>query len=68
MSCHFPVQRIFPVQGSNLSLLCLLHWWTGSLPTEQMSMTIVYVSLSGCAVSRMQVPVCALHTVFPSHK
>ena len=26
------VQGIFPTQGSNLHLLCLLHWQMGSLP------------------------------------
>ena len=29
---HFLFQRIFPTQGLNLSLLCLLHWQAGSLP------------------------------------
>ena len=28
----FPPPEIFPIQGSNLSLLCLLHWQAGSLP------------------------------------
>ena len=32
MGCHFLVQRIFPTQGSNLHLLCLLHWQAGSFP------------------------------------
>ena len=32
MGCHFLLQRIFPSQGSNLSLLSLLHWLKGSLP------------------------------------
>ena len=27
-----PLQGIFPTQGSNLHLLCLLHWQAGSLP------------------------------------
>ena len=27
-----PSQGIFPIQGSNLHLLCLLHWQEGSLP------------------------------------
>ena len=31
MDCHFLLQRIFPTQGSNLSLLCLLHWQVDSL-------------------------------------
>ena len=30
--CHILLQGIFPTQGSNLCLLCLLHWQAGSLP------------------------------------
>ena len=30
--CHFLLQGIFPLQGSNLHLLCLLHWQVDSLP------------------------------------
>ena len=29
---HFPLQGLFPTQGSNAALLCLLHWQTDSLP------------------------------------
>ena len=32
MGCHGLPQGIFPTQGSNLSLLCPLHWQEGSLP------------------------------------
>ena len=32
MGCHALLQGIFPTQGSNLCLLCLLHWQLGSLP------------------------------------
>ena len=32
MGCHSFLQGIFPTQGSNLYLLCLLHWQVGSLP------------------------------------
>ena len=32
MGCHALLQGIFPTQGSNLCLLCLLHWQAGSLP------------------------------------
>ena len=32
VGCHALFQGIFPTQGSNLSLLCLLHWPAGSLP------------------------------------
>ena len=31
-SCYFLLQGIFPTQGSNLCLLCLLHWQADSLP------------------------------------
>ena len=30
--CHALLQEIFLTQGSNICLLCLLHWWEGSLP------------------------------------
>ena len=30
--CHFIFQGIFPTQGSNPRLLCLLHWQVDSLP------------------------------------
>ena len=30
--CHFLLQGIFPTQGLNLHLLCLLHWQVDSLP------------------------------------
>ena len=32
VGCHALLQGIFPTQGSNLRLLCLLHWQAGSLP------------------------------------
>ena len=32
--CHFLPQVIFPAQGSNPQLSCLLHWQGGSLPLE----------------------------------
>ena len=31
--CHFLFQGIFSTQGSNLHLLCLLHWQADSLPS-----------------------------------
>ena len=31
VDCHALLQRIFPTQGSNPRLLCLLHWQAGSL-------------------------------------
>ena len=32
MGCHALLQGIFPIQGLNPCLLCLLHWKVGSLP------------------------------------
>ena len=32
MGCYALLQGIFPTQGSNLHLLCLLHQQEGSLP------------------------------------
>ena len=32
VGCLFLLQGIFPTQGSNPHLLCLLHWQVGSLP------------------------------------
>ena len=32
VGCHFLLQGIFPNQGSNLPLLCLLHWQEDCLP------------------------------------
>ena len=32
VGCHFLLQGIFLTQGSDLCLLCLLHWQVGSLP------------------------------------
>ena len=32
VGCHFLLQGIFLIQGSNLHLLHLLHWQVGSLP------------------------------------
>ena len=34
--CHFLLQGIFPTQGLNLQLLCLLHWQADSLPLSHM--------------------------------
>ena len=36
VGCHFLLQGIFLIQGSNPRLLCLLHWQVGSLPLLHM--------------------------------
>ena len=42
---HFLLQRIFPTQGSNLHLLCLLHWQAGSLPLALPGKPLIFFSL-----------------------
>ena len=37
VSCRFLLQGIFPTQGSNLSLLLLLHWQTANGPNGSLS-------------------------------
>ena len=34
LGCYFLLQGIFPTQGSNQHLLCLLHWQADSLPSR----------------------------------
>ena len=34
MGCYGLLQGIFPTQGSNPGLFCLLHWQVGSLPLQ----------------------------------
>ena len=36
VGCHFLLQRIFPTQGLNPHLLCLLHWQVDSLPLSHL--------------------------------
>ena len=53
--CHALLQEIFPTQGSNPHLLCLLHWQAGSLPLappgkpEQPPAAAVAKSLQSCS-------------------
>ena len=47
-SSHFLCQGIFPIQGSNPSLKCLLHWQEDSLPLSQLgSSSEVWAGLKG---------------------
>ena len=36
VGCHFLLQGIFPTQGSNPHLLCVLHWQADSLPLSHL--------------------------------
>ena len=51
--CHALLQGLFLTQGSNLSLLCLLHWQVDSLPVSHLenpsiSYREIYVFLYYC--------------------
>ena len=51
---HFLLQGIFPTQGLNLGLLCLLHWQVGSFTTStawetpESRLDIAKEMISGC--------------------
>ena len=43
MGCHFLLQGIFPIQGSNPSLVGLLHWQADSLPLRHLGSPIPHL-------------------------
>ena len=43
VGCHFLLQGIFPTQGSNPCLLCLLHWQASSLLLTPPKKPILYI-------------------------
>ena len=45
VGCHALLQGIFPTQGLNLHLLCLLHWQAGPLPLAPPGKTIFIIIL-----------------------
>ena len=46
VGCLALLQGIFPTQGSNVLVLCLLHWQEGSLPlAPRMNSTTFYLSI-----------------------
>ena len=57
VGCHFLLQRIFLgslflglAQGSNLRLLCLLHWRVNSLPLDHPGSPIIPLKLIQCYI------------------
>ena len=44
VGCHALLQRIFPTQGSNPRLSCLLHWQVDSLPLCHLGSCLPYSS------------------------
>ena len=53
VGCHFFLQGIFPTQGLNLRLLCLLHWQVNSLPLSHRE-TLWYMVLLLSCLSRVR--------------
>ena len=52
VGCHALLQGIFPTQGSNPSLLCLLHWQMVSLPLSPLGSLVNLVHVS----EKIQIP------------
>ena len=54
VGCHFLLQGIFPMQGLNPSLSCLLHWQAGSLPsaTWEAPLSLVPLTVFYCLQER----------------
>ena len=44
-SCHLLLQGIFPTQGSNPSLPCLLHWQEDSLQLSHLESPCAYLTI-----------------------
>ena len=42
LGCHFLLQGIFPNQGSNTCVLCLLHWQVNCLPLSYLGSPTKY--------------------------
>ena len=62
VGCHFLLQGIFPTQGSNLSLLHLLHWQADPLPMSyQGSLIYTYTDSLGYIKSKYE---CFLNYAF----
>ena len=51
VGCHFLLQGIFPTQGLNLHLLCLLPWQVGCLPLSPLSLSFSSVRFSSVSQS-----------------
>ena len=56
VGCHFLLQSIFLMQGSNLHLLCLLHWQADPLPLHHMEEQ--YLRLNEKSSAKIQDSMC----------
>ena len=59
--CHFLLQGIFSTHGSNLGLLCLLHWQAGSLPLSSVAQSCPTL----CDLMNHSTPGLPVHHQFP---
>ena len=59
VGCCALLQGIFPIQGLNLRLLCLLHWQAGSLPLAPPGKPFIH-SLITSNISLMSVIACKI--------
>ena len=75
MSCHALRQGIFLTQGSNLCLLCLLHWQVGFLPLASpgkptISQSLLKLMSIGSMIPSNHLILCCplllLPSIFPS--
>ena len=68
LSCHALLQGIFPTQGSNPHLLCLLHWQAGSLPLVppgKLHVLPSHLPVSNCALQLHGLPQLTNLCCFP---
>ena len=64
MGCHFLLQGIFPTQGSNPLLLCLLQWQAPSSPLSAAVAGTLFSSV--CCGGRHPLLLCLLRWQAPS--
>ena len=67
VSCHFLFQEIFPTQGSNPCLFCLLHWQVGSLPLAPPGKPGTCSSVQSLSRVRLCDPMDCSTPDFPAH-
>ena len=65
VGCLSLLQGTFPTQGSNPSLLCLLHWQAGSLPTGA-TWEALYVYICKNPTSKWTLKIYVLFTMYQS--
>ena len=67
VGCHVLLQGIFFTQGSNLHLLCLLHWQVGSLPVAPPGKPILCIVVYICQ-SKLQCDITSHWSAWPLWK